>query len=387
MFTMVFVNNFWNIHDVPRWLEHAPEGVDFMGLADVVFPCFLFVVGMSIPYALEARRARGYTGESTIGHILARTLALILMGVFIVNSEARLSPDAYPVWVYRIAMVAAFIMVWNSYPPADSRVRRHTYTVLRLVGVLILAVLALTFRDPEGGVFSARWWGILGIIGWSYLVCAMVYVFGRGRLSWLAGSLAVFVALCMLLTPVREGLGGGALLSLPHPNFLSDMLGVLQVGNGSSVAMVMAGVVFSTLCVRAANWPARRKALATLGTVAVLTAAGFATRSVWIVSKLSGTPPWILLVMAISIGMYAILSWLASRGWDGWLRVISPAGTATLTCYIVPYLAYSLADMTGITAPGWFTHGVAGIVNCLLFSLAVIGVTWALGRIKIKLKI
>ena len=80
MFTMIFVNDFWKIHDVPHWLEHAAYGEDFMGLADVVFPCFLFAVGMSIPYAIERRYAKGCYAESTVGHILTRTLWLIVMG-------------------------------------------------------------------------------------------------------------------------------------------------------------------------------------------------------------------------------------------------------------------------------------------------------------------
>lgn len=40
MFIMIFVNDFWKVHDVPHWLEHAVYGEDFMGLADIVFPCF-----------------------------------------------------------------------------------------------------------------------------------------------------------------------------------------------------------------------------------------------------------------------------------------------------------------------------------------------------------
>ena len=63
MFTMIFVNDFWKVHDVPHWLEHAVYGEDFMGLADIVFPCFLFAVGMSIPYAIERRYAKRLFGR------------------------------------------------------------------------------------------------------------------------------------------------------------------------------------------------------------------------------------------------------------------------------------------------------------------------------------
>jgi heparan-alpha-glucosaminide N-acetyltransferase len=113
MFVMIFVNDFWKIHDVPHWLEHAKRGEDFLGLADVVFPCFLFVVGMSIPFAIERRYSKGQSGESTIGHILSRTLALLVMGAFITNSEARLSPDvSYRIGVYWILMVTAFSVIF-----------------------------------------------------------------------------------------------------------------------------------------------------------------------------------------------------------------------------------------------------------------------------------
>ena len=88
MFVMIFVNDFWKVHDVPHWLEHATRVVDFLGLADVVVPSFLFVAVMSIPFAIERRYSQGMSAESTIGHILSRTLALFVMGAFISHSAA-----------------------------------------------------------------------------------------------------------------------------------------------------------------------------------------------------------------------------------------------------------------------------------------------------------
>ena len=37
MFVMIFVNDFWKIHDVPKLLEHAKWGEGFLGLADIVY--------------------------------------------------------------------------------------------------------------------------------------------------------------------------------------------------------------------------------------------------------------------------------------------------------------------------------------------------------------
>lgn len=132
MFIMIFVNDFWKVHDVPHWLEHAVYGEDFMGLADIVFPCFLFAVGMSIPYAIERRYAKGFSAESTLGHILSRTFALLVMGAFITNSEFRLSPEApYPIGVYWFLMAIGFIGVWNQYPKPASGTQKNLFRAFK----------------------------------------------------------------------------------------------------------------------------------------------------------------------------------------------------------------------------------------------------------------
>ncbi|MDR2912805.1 MAG: DUF5009 domain-containing protein [Alistipes sp.] len=384
MFVMIFVNDFWKIHDVPHWLEHAAGREDFMGLADVVYPCFLFVVGMSIPFAIERRYGKGLSGESTIGHILSRTLALLVMGAFISNSEARLSPDSpYPIGVYWILMVAGFILVWNQYPKRED----HLFTVMKAIGVLILGYLAITFRNPDGGVFAARW-GILGSIGWSYLICAMVYVFTRDRLKYLIPVLVSFVLVCILGARMNELHGGESLLNLPRPNFYNDFMnGVLHLGGGSAAALTMGGVVFSLLVTKYADMSASRKLLWSAGAVAVFCVLGVVARQFWILSKIGATPTWIFFIFAIAVGLYTLLDLLVRRGWTGWMRIIAPAGTATLTCYLMPYLAYAFSSISGATLPDVLTYGVVGILNCLCFALFIIGVTWAVGRMGIKLKI
>ncbi|HNM46837.1 MAG TPA: DUF5009 domain-containing protein, partial [Candidatus Sumerlaeota bacterium] len=56
---MVFVNSVAEKKGIPGWMEHVPQGVEGMTFADVVFPAFLFIVGMVIPVAYERRRERG----------------------------------------------------------------------------------------------------------------------------------------------------------------------------------------------------------------------------------------------------------------------------------------------------------------------------------------
>ncbi|MDR1499862.1 MAG: DUF5009 domain-containing protein [Tannerellaceae bacterium] len=387
MFVMIFVNDFWKVSDIPSWLDHAARGADFMGLADVVFPCFLFVVGMSIPLAIERRYAKGLTGESTVGHILSRTLALLVMGAFISNSEARLSPGvSYRIGVYWFLMVGAFFCIWNQYPPAKDAARKRLYVVLKVVGLVVLLFLAVTFRSTKGDVFGARW-GILGSIGWTYLVCALIYVFTRDRLRYLLPAWIVFVLICILGSRMNEAHGGEAILTLPHPNFYNDALGILHIGNGALPAFTMGGVILSIISRRVIGLPQWKKLTGALLLAAILLAAGVASRQFWILSKISATPSWVFCVSAIAVALYGILSFLASRGKAGWFDLIKPAGTATLTTYTIPYLAYGLSDVTGVVLPGWFTHGFMSIVNCLCFAFLIIWVTWLLGRLHIKLKI
>src|SRR5687768_17385164 len=91
MLLMIFVNDLWTLTNVPKWLEHTAADEDGMGLADVVFPAFLFIVGLSIPFA-----------KKNLYSICWRSLALLVMGFFHVNMENYNEAAAWlpkPVWM------------------------------------------------------------------------------------------------------------------------------------------------------------------------------------------------------------------------------------------------------------------------------------------------
>src|ERR1700744_4968049 len=48
---------------------------------DMIFPAFLFMVGVSIVFSTQARLRRGVTYAQLIAHILIRSIALILLGL------------------------------------------------------------------------------------------------------------------------------------------------------------------------------------------------------------------------------------------------------------------------------------------------------------------
>ena len=85
MFLMIFVNDLWSLTGVPDWLGHTLAEEDGMGFSDVIFPLFLFIVGLSIPLAINVRFKRKETYSAIIGHIATRTFALLVMGFYMVN--------------------------------------------------------------------------------------------------------------------------------------------------------------------------------------------------------------------------------------------------------------------------------------------------------------
>ena len=55
MVIMIFVNDLASVRGLPWWNYHMKANVDFMTYVDIVFPFFLFVVGVSIPLAFRQR--------------------------------------------------------------------------------------------------------------------------------------------------------------------------------------------------------------------------------------------------------------------------------------------------------------------------------------------
>lgn len=179
MLLMMFVNDLWAISGYPEWLGYAERTQDMLGLADIVFFCFLFVVGLSIPFAIERCFSKGMLDVSTVGHILTRSLALLLMGVFSVNTEYGVSTESgLTLPVFRILMVIGFLLVWNVYLRIDKQSVKNIYFVLKIIGILLLVCIAIVFRDT-GGIFQARWWGILGLIGWILSMCFYLPLYSR----------------------------------------------------------------------------------------------------------------------------------------------------------------------------------------------------------------
>ena len=379
MLVMIFVNDFWTIKEIPKWMQHAGSNENFLGLADAVFPIFLFVVGMSIPFAIERRYSKGFSDISTLGHILSRTFALLIMGVFTMSMESSLSRDiGISNHVYRTLSIAAFFMIWNVYPKTEKPIR-HLYTVLQVIGVIILVYLAYIYRDRNGGYLAGRW-GILGTIGWVYLVCAIIYLFVRTNIPKVFYFWLGFIVLCMI--KCTQGL-------IPREaNIFNDLLSAMQIRTAGNYALTMGGILFSLVIVKYSHETVRKKFVFITGSVSALLIAAAISNNFWIISKNQATPPCVFICMAIAIGLYGLIQLAVSSGNAKWFNVIKTAGTATLSCYVIPYLMEAIFHgYMHYSLPVWMKTGTYGLIKSAIFAFLCIGVTTLLERFKIKLKI
>ena len=311
-------------------------------------------------------------------HILRRSFSLLVMGFFQVNYEEYNSTGALlPKYWWLLLVTIGFFLIWLDYPGAISNKKKRIW---RGAGVLLLAVMAILYKGgtPENPEWMRpHWYGILGLIGWAYLLCALAYLYAGERLSALWGVLIFFIGFCIVdhagwmafLAPVR------------HYIWISD--------SGGLPALTMAGVVVGVYYRRQAG---ERRALQSLAMImawaVVALVVGFTLRPMGGISKINSTPSWILICMGISMAVYTFLAVLVDmNGKEKWFRLLRPAGTSTLTCYLLTYLHFAIFQLVGYRLPEDWRTDIAGVGKSLLFALLIVLLTGWLEKRRIRLAI
>ena len=86
--------------------------------------------------------------------------------------------------------------------------------------------------------------------------------------------------------------------------------------------------------------------------------------------------------------LFGFFYWLTDvKNKTNWFNVIKPAGTATLTCYTLPYAWYSAQQILDWWYPEVLGSGIPGLLKSLVFSLIIVQLTGLLVKVKIKLKV
>jgi heparan-alpha-glucosaminide N-acetyltransferase len=375
---MLFVNDLY-MPGVPSWLGHMKADFDGMGLADWVFPGFLFMVGMAIPFSIGGRISKGENTFSIAKHIFIRSISLLIIGVLMLNS-GRVNPEftglSKNLWA--ILLYLGIFLIWNKYKDDDKNF--FTNAGLRFAGVAILVFLVFKFKSGKidnNGSLILGWWGILGLIGWGYLVSALIYLALRNRIFYT--SLAVIFFLAVNILSKLE------LLNFLNP--IKPVFGVIIEGN---VPLIVLTGLLTTLILKKLSVESGKTILIISGLGGISIAAGFFLRKWFIISKIQATPSWGLICNGISMMLFALMYWIIDVKKNiKWSFFLKPAGENSLTTYLAPDIIYYLIWSTGIPILIYKQSGVPLVViaGSIIWALLMVGLTTLLVRFNIKLRL
>ena len=126
---------------VAGWFDHVPwEGLVFW---DLIQPAFMFMVGVSMPFALAARTARGASERDNFRHVLARSLRLTLLSQILISVGSGRIKLQMIIVLSQIAFtyfLSYLIMQW-----------KWRWQVVTAVGLLVFwMALLFAFPGPDG---------------------------------------------------------------------------------------------------------------------------------------------------------------------------------------------------------------------------------------------
>jgi len=376
---MLFVNDL-NMDVAPAWLGHMKADFDGMGLADWVFPGFLFMVGMAIPFSFSNRISQGLTVAENSRHIFTRSVSLLVIGILMLNT-ARVDPTLSGISknLWALLMYIAVFLIWNNYRNKENK--PFTVTGFRLAGIGILILLVFKFKSGQPvneGSLITGWWGILGLIGWGYLVSAFTYLLCRDSLVKTAMIAALFLGLNIL--------SGLNLLEFMNP--IKPFLGIIIEGN---VPLIVLTGLIAGLMVKRSRDEGHKMVIRDLVFAGIFClAAGFLLRHWFILSKIQATPSWGLVCCGISFFVYTIIYILTDvLKKTGWASFFRPAGENSLTTYLAPDIIYHLIWMTGV--PLLFykqsTNPYLVVGGSIIWAILMVWLTAFLKRLGISLKL
>ena len=305
-----------------KQLDHTP----WIGITawDLIAPLFLFIVGLSLPFAIESRLRRGQTRKTILNHILRRTALLIVLG-----------------------------LIFNG-------------------------ILQLNFTDY-------RWTGVLQRIALSYVFAAIITLMTklRGQIAWTIALLVGYWAI-MALIPV-PGFGHNVLTEQGNLEgyidrlFLPGKFCCYVFGDNEgylstipSVATVMLGVLCNHLLQarRSENFKVLALVAGGIGSLAL----GLAWGTVFPIITRLWTSSYTLYANGWCMLLFALFYWIIDvKGYQKWAFPLKVIGLNALTIYLVQEL-FDFKNIANIFAAGLARH--SGSYAALVMGIAIVFSKW-----------
>jgi predicted acyltransferase len=349
---MILVNNPGSWSFVYPSLRHA----EWHGWTptDLIFPFFLFIVGVAMAFSLVARLESGDDRSAIFLKVLKRSLIIIGVGLFL-----------------------------NAFPRFDILDMRYPGVLQRIGIVYFFASVIAMKTDIRGQAVTA---GLLLFVYWALMVLVPVPGFGMGDLSP-DGNLAAFIDRAVFGSHTWQDTWDPEGLLSTIPAISTTLLGLLtgHLLRSGKERVEIAGWMF------------------VLGWAGILL--GLVWNLAFPINKNIWTSSYVIFTAGAALQFLGVCYWLIDiKGWRGWAFPGMVFGMNAIAVYVLSAILVDLmllirmpaADGTTTSLYSWFYHHLfvpwAGPLNgslafALTYILILFGAMYLLYRRKIFIKI
>ena len=337
-----------------RFLAHHQSHVDWIGcsLHDLIQPSFSFLVGVALPFSLAGRAARGQSPGRMTLHAAWRSLALILLGVFLRSIGRHQANWTFEDTLSQIGLgyVALFLLGF--------RPVREQWAALGLILASYWAAFAL--YPLPGPDFDYAKVGVSN--SWPHLLTGFAAHWNKNsNPAWAFDTW--FLNLFPREKPFAFNGGGYATLSF------IPTLGTMILG------LIAGGVVRS----ERASW-AKVRWLAAAGLIGLAAGAALGWLGICPIVKRIWTPSWVLYsggwCFLLLAGFYVLIDLWGRRIWAFPLVVI---GMNSIAAYCIAHLLDGFISSSLNTHLGASAFKVFGVAyEPLVHGALVLFVMWLL---------
>lgn len=372
---MILVNNPGSWSHIYAPLRHAP----WHGWTptDLVFPFFLFIVGVAMTLSLRKRLALGADRFVLLGQILRRSLILFLLGLIMYGF-----PDWRLIWPYVAGVIGLTALYWHE--PAwrfGTDARRGVVKTLALA--LLLAAIAgfvldLAYFDES----RLRVPGVLQRIAVCYFAAGLILL--SGRTAWRAGWAAVLLlGYWAIVSWVQPPADYAASVTGPE-GLLHDWIDVRVLGehlyrerpDPEGLLSTLPAIATVLLGVLTGSWiVARRGPCETVAGLFVAANLALLVGLVWgevfPINKKIWTSSYVVLTAGLALHFLAMCYWLIDiRGWRRWAWPFVVFGSNAITVFVASSL---LAKMLG----RWQVTTDSGVMSVKSWLFENLFASWA----------
>ena len=212
---------------------------------------------------------------------------------------------------------------------------------MRLAGLAGLVWLALSFGDAKGqriitlAPFSlaTEWYGILGLIGWAYLVACIVFLMFRNNRTAILGCMALLMC---LFVAHKKGVFEGF--------WLNRIVGIGET-LGSQGAIAVGGLLMGSMLSAADMTSLKARTRFTFWLVAGCAAAAMLLNRAYGISKNNATPSWCFWACAVTAALWYVLYLITDiRPVKPISRPLALAGQNVLLAYLISEMLPGLLE-------------------------------------------